>query len=339
MATGVLRAAISSVLDSTPALSDRSSRLQRLGKEILERSTLGEAEQMAFDGFSEQLVSYIRGRIKTAAEGTAMNCSKRFKIWSDFHKVRLDTSGPMHSGWVELLRSLRMITSAEYDPLLEQSLYSELYGVLVAEYFRSPSMSSQSAHPSVQTATAPTQFTTDELNAMRYACGYVPYKLLKKYDNKTGEMYSQYVQCLGDMAVEGEEDFLGYTRKWLDQVNRGGLFPLNEKAFALFIEIEKCVRLLLPQHIIRGDSDKATFKRCVLEKIVKNEDVQFNWLLLSQDIDDVAHAEHLLTEIVNLWVTIRGYSIAASWMAEYKKNARKTTQKSTGLRKSISGMS
>ena len=45
------------------------------------------------------------------------------------------------------------------------------------------------------------------------------------------------------MAVEGE-DFLGYTRKWFDHVNRGGLFPLNEKAFALFIEIEKCVQLL-----------------------------------------------------------------------------------------------
>ena len=77
MATGVLQPAISSILDSTPALSDRSSQLQRLGKEILERSTLGEAEQMAFDGFSEQLLSYIRDRIKTAAEGTAMNSPKR----------------------------------------------------------------------------------------------------------------------------------------------------------------------------------------------------------------------------------------------------------------------
>ena len=68
---------------------------------------------------------------------------------------------------------------------------------------------------------------------MRYACGYIPYKLLKKYENKTREIYSQYLQCLVDMAVEGEVDFLGYTRKWLDQVNRGDLFPLNEKAFAL----------------------------------------------------------------------------------------------------------
>ena len=66
------------------------------------------------------------------------------------------------------------------------------------------------------------------------------------------------------MAVEGE-DFWGYTRSGLI-INRGGQFPLNEKAFALFIEIEKCVWLLLPQHIIRGDSDKAKFKSSVVEK-------------------------------------------------------------------------
>ena len=46
-----------------------------------------------------------------------------------------------------------------------------------------------------------------------------------------------------------------------------------------------------------------------------------------------------LTEIINLWVTIRGYSIAASWMEVYKGNEKKNVQKSTGLRKSISGTS
>ena len=130
------------------------------------------------------------------------------------------------------------------------------------------------------------ELTTDE---MRYACGYVPHKLLKRYEARSGAVYSQYVQCLGDMAVEGEGDeFATYSRRWFDQVNRGGLFPLND---TLFVEIEKCVRVVLPKHIIQGDSDKATFKKSVLDVIVNNEDVQFYWVLLSQDIDDVEHAE------------------------------------------------
>ncbi len=68
------------------------------------------------------------------------------------------------------------------------------------------------------------------LNAMRYACGYVPHKLLKKYEKRSGEKCGEkYTKCLGDMAVIGEEgeesdDLLLYTRKWFDLVNRGGLF-------------------------------------------------------------------------------------------------------------------
>ena len=49
------------------------------------------------------------------------------------------------------------------------------------------------------------ELTSDELNAMWYACGYVPRSLLKIYETKCGDMYSQYFQYLGDMAVEGDD--------------------------------------------------------------------------------------------------------------------------------------
>ena len=156
----------------------------------------------------------------------------------------------MHSSWKELLENLG-ITGTEVDPLLEQSVYDELFTMLVSEYF-----SSQTAHSSDPTSTAstPVELSSDELNAMRYACGYVPRSLLKKYETKCGEVYSQFVQCLGEMAVEGEgDDVLTYTRKWFDQVNRGGLFPLNDNTFTLFVEIEKSVRVVLLKHVIRGD--------------------------------------------------------------------------------------
>lgn len=86
---------------------------------------------------------------------------------------------------------------------------------------------------------APVELSRDELNAMRYACGYVPRSPLKKYKSKSGAAYSQYVRCLGDVAVKEEGgDLFTYTRKWFDQVNRGGLFPLNDNTFTLFVEIE-----------------------------------------------------------------------------------------------------
>ena len=87
------------------------------------------------------------------------------------------------------------------------------------------------------------------------------------------------------MAVEGEGDeLLTYTRKRFIQVNRDGLFPLNDTSFSMFAEIEKCVCHLLPQCMIRNDNDKASFKKSVLDRIAREENVQFYWTLLSQDI-------------------------------------------------------
>ena len=49
------------------------------------------------------------------------------------------------------------------------------------------------------------RISTDELNTMCYVCGYVARSLLKRYEKKSGEVYSQYATCLGEMAVEGHE--------------------------------------------------------------------------------------------------------------------------------------
>ena len=37
--------------------------------------------------------------------------------------------------------------------------------------------------------------STDELNVMRYVAGYIAYKLLKKYEKRSGDVIEQYY-CL-----------------------------------------------------------------------------------------------------------------------------------------------
>ena len=53
--------------------------------------------------------------------------------------------------------------------------------------------------------------STDELNALRYAAGFVPHSLLEK---RHGDKYVKFVTCLG---VAG--DVLSYTEKWFDLVH------------------------------------------------------------------------------------------------------------------------
>ena len=137
--------------------------------------------------------------------------------------------------------------------------------------------------------------SADEMNVIRYVGGYVARSLLKKHEKMTGDMHSQFITCLGEMAVEGEgEDVLTYTRHWFELVNRGGLYPINDVTFTLFANIEICVRSLLPKHVIKSNSDQEAFKANVHDKVFKNDEVQFYWTLLSQDIASPEDAETLL---------------------------------------------
>ena len=123
--------------------------------------------------------------------------------------------------------------------------------------------------------------------------------------------------------------------KWFDLVNRGGLFPLNDNSFSLFVAIEKVVKTVLESHMLSRTANKESFKQNVHDVIAANENVQFFGCILSQDIDDPEQSEEL--EIIKLWVTVRGFSMVASWVEAYKHRQKKTVQKSTSLRKSING--
>ena len=88
-----------------------------------------------------------------------------------------------------------------------------------------------------------TPMSKDELNVLQYVGGYVPHSLLKMYEKRTGTKYEQFGTCLRNMAVLSEHDnnILEYTKEWVEKVNRGGLFPLNN-TFLFFVSIERRVR-------------------------------------------------------------------------------------------------
>lgn len=216
----------------------------------------------------------------------------------------------------------------DYSPVLFQSLLNEIFKAFLRDYFTSKASSNS------QTSFSKSELKIDELNTLRYVCGYVVRTLLKKYEGMDDEVYSQFEQCLGQMAVtiDDSDDFID-TTKWFHQVNRGGLLLPNEITFMLFIELERIVLTLLPYHTTKQSNEKL-FQESVIKKIV-DDDIQFYWALMSQDIDSPSEAEKLLKDIVQLWVTIRGFALATSWMEEFKKTTQKTTQKAASLRKTL----
>ncbi len=68
---------------------------------------------------------------------------------------------------------------------------------------------------------------------------------------KRGEKFDQFEMCLGEMCVMGEPtDFTQCTTEWIDKVNRGGLFPLNDESFRFFGTVEGVVRTVLPRVVV-----------------------------------------------------------------------------------------
>ena len=275
MSSGLVRCAILAVVEEQELLvtSARMDCVRTVAKSILERASSGEAEMTAFDAFALDLTACLR-RILETESAYRSAAARREKMWIAFHQVRLTE---MPRIWEKYITSLNI----QPDHFLQQSANQKLFEMLLSSHLYTPqSGSSQHAQPTISSDTV---FSKDELNALQYACGYVPHALLKGYEKRCGEKFDQ---CLSDMAVASEhDDYLQYTREWIDKVNRGGLFPLNCGAYTLFIEIEKEVRATLAAYMGKPAESRESFREHVIDKIAQNEEVKWKWTMISQCIN------------------------------------------------------
>ena len=74
--------------------------------------------------------------------------------------------------------------------------------------------------------------------------------------------------------------------------------------------------------------------KSIIEEIVNNGEVQYHWSSIAYELDDDI-TQLLLKEIVQLWLNIRGFSTAGSFVEQYKQCHNKSTKKSVGLRKGL----
>ena len=155
-----------------------------------------------------------------------------------------------------------------------------------------------------------------------HACGYVVKKLLHKYIQQDGDKAAAFVECISRMQSGHKDDkpvssFVEYTNEWTKAVNREGLYEVNDNVYLLFREIEAIMQLKLKDHLrspFTSDSKRAAVIDPVL---LHNNNVQFYWGILNVDIDNEDWSEELLTHIIELWLTMRGFSISMQWTEEY----------------------
>ena len=112
------------------------------------------------------------------------------------------------------------------------------------------------------------------------------------------------------MGRASDTSFLEYSKHWIKDVNRGGLFELNDDGYLLFREIELATRndlaitLLSPSQA--AESEK---KETIISRALTIPAILCHWKLLTADFDSECMRE-LLEAIVEKWLVIRGFSIA-----------------------------
>ena len=172
----------------------------------------------------------------------------------------------------------------------------------------------------------------DEEQALRYTAGYVPMKLKQKYSKQRDSVKAwKYLELLSHMHEEEHDediDFLQYTKLWIDAVNRGGLYQVNNDTYLLFRAMELATRRVLNvTNLDRGPSIKIGRE---IHATMNDPSVAAHWCCLvnkSQEME-VEESNGLFEEISHKWVSIRGHSSASSWAVSVS-SAEEYTPKGT----------
>ena len=214
------------------------------------------------------------------------------------------------------------------DPMLMQCIFEDSFSTIMKSKFQTVAASGDEGG---------TDLNEDEHNALRYTAGYIPQNLMKKLAKTSHTHKDMYIKCLSEMGVKGfseddnEELFHDFTMKWIKMVNRGGLFFIKDEVYMLFLELELKTRPQLSKLLMGGQISKSE----VVSEICGDDEIQFYWCLISTAIEDESASQELLHKIMDLWITIRGFSSAGSYMENYKQYAKVSSKKSVGLRKGL----
>ena len=170
------------------------------------------------------------------------------KCLEAFMALRIDVLPQL---WKSFYAEIEM---CDDDPLLPQCVNRRLFEICLSEHLESGAASASATEEGHSTVCA--SLSVDEENALQYASGFIPFKLLRKYRSLSSEKALAFTSCLQNMKVEESEmsldhdyTFVAYTRRWIDLVDRGGLFKVNSSAYAFFLSVGRIKSNYAKKHL------------------------------------------------------------------------------------------
>ena len=134
--------------------------------------------------------------------------------------------------------------------------------------------------------------------------------------------------CL--MELCDEDDDVSSSADWTRAIDRGGLCHVSENTYLVFNQLELLVRKFFNDTSVQDVTSDLRMK--VKDCALTDEEISFYRCMLTVDVDDEIGAE-LLSMIVDLYITIRGFSFSKSFMERYKQQSKKVYSEIQGTEK------
>ncbi len=179
-----------------------------------------------------------------------------------------------------------------------------------------------------------------ESNAVRYTAGFIVRKVEQKFSEIKTMEATEFTAALKEMAgklkIKEPVDQQHPSCKWINLVDRGGLYHVQDIIYDIFITIKHFVDNKLSKILKnRGESIECLQKHN-LSWVLEEEEVQSVWSQVTLTlIEDESRRQKLLTEIVHMWITTRGHSKTHRLKEEYKVKKKEGIKGKRSLRKEL----
>ena len=291
-------------LPTQPAKSARE-----MASKLIALSQTTESQAM-FSAFAERLFTLL-GPVFATRPNKSLKI-QRGQMWGAYHLLR--TSPTFIQRWSSFMSST--VGDVPQDPILIQCVTDEFFHRLIRCQY---SLADQQVVPPQQQA-----LTYEECNALHYAAGAVCCTLKKRIEKSNQPSMGDLLIGIDDLCCDDDQGG-GDAKEWEQLIDRGGLCHVKDETYQLFYAME----LLVRQHLtIQGVGKLTSGSRPEIEKnVLKDEEVLFAWEIASVELDDITGTT-LLKMIVQLWLTIRGFSFAGAFIEQYKNTTKKGLQRS-----------
>ena len=133
--------------------------------------------------------------------------------------------------------------------------------------------------------------TTIEENALRYAAGYVCKNVarIQKKSSPSIKEKEDLIHCMDQLKDDGQSETQCDSSIWIDAIDRGGLWRVNDTVFPVFYAMEEDVR----RNIKHKSISQVSLNVAALHASIGNQDVLFYLSIAAAQFDE-KEAELLL---------------------------------------------